>query len=227
MSSYDFYIRTKQDMINAINKYGFLPFFSNSVPGFSIEEHVSRDAWYTYGDDWKVWKWKGPVIKESRCAYGKFFENKAVFISSEWFPDFANYRRDGYDFDARFEDGLASYRDKELYELLDANAPVLSRSLKAEGGYRKGGKKGFDTIITRLQAQCYVIISDFVYARDKEGNEYGWGIAQYSTPEKFFGESFRIDAYQRTPEQSYSRILEHLCSLFPKADPNLIRRILK
>ena len=56
-------------------------------------------------------------IRETGCAYGKFFENKAVFISKEWFPDFANYRRNGYDFDARFDDGLAAYKDKELFEL--------------------------------------------------------------------------------------------------------------
>ena len=84
---------------------------------------------------------------------------KAVFISRKWFPDFANYRREGYDFDARYEDGLTSFRDKELYELVDANAPALSKKLKKLGGYRKGGKKGFDSIITRLQAQCYVVIS--------------------------------------------------------------------
>jgi hypothetical protein len=40
-----------------------------------------------------------------------------------------------------------------LYNLIDANAPVLSKRLKYLGNYRKGGNKGFDTIITRLQAQ--------------------------------------------------------------------------
>ena len=39
---------------------------------------------------------------------------------------------------------------------------------------------GFDTIITRLQKLCYVIISDFRYEVDKTGKEYGWGIAEYS-----------------------------------------------
>ena len=228
MSGYDFMIRTKQDMIDAVETFGFLPFFAGSIPGFSIEEHVSDDAWYSSSDgEWKVWEWKGPVIREARCAYGKFFENKAVFISSEWFPDFANYRRDGYDFDARYDDGLASYRDKELFELLDANAPVISKALKAKGNYRKGGRKGFDTMITRLQAECYVLISDFVYATDKTGKSYGWGIAEYSTPEKFFGEDFTSRVYQRSPEESYQRIRGHLHSLFPEIDDKTIRKILK
>ena len=228
MNRYNFTIRTKQDMIRAVEAFGFLPFFSGSIPGFSVEEHVVRDVWYSaLTDEWKVWEWKGPVIRESGCAYGKFFENKAVFISSEWFPDFANYRRDGYDFDARFDDGLAPFRDKELFELLDAEAPVLSKQLKLDGNYRKGGKKGFDTIITRLQAQGYVLISDFVYAKDKVGRPYGWGIAEYSTPERFFGPAFCDRVYQRTPEESYQRLFSHLRDLFPDVKEEILRKVLK
>lgn len=227
MNRYDFTIRSKQDMIDAVEAFGFLPFFAGSIPGFSIEEHAVPDVWYTAGDEWKVWDWKGPVIRESGCAYGKFFEGKAVFISREWFPDFANWRRDGYDFDARFDDGLASIRDKELFELLDAHAPVLSKRLKLEGNYRKGGKKGFDTSIARLQAQGYVLISDFVYAADKCGRPYGWGIAEYSTPERFFGEDFCSRVYQRSPEASYARLFEHLHTLFPDTEDAVLQKILK
>ena len=228
MDRFDFYIETKNDLIEAINKFGFVPFFTNSIPGFSIEEHVSQDAWYDSADgSWKVWDWKGPVIKETGCAYGKFFENKAVFISREWFPDFANYRRNGYDFDARYDDGLAVFRDKELFELFDASAPVLSKDLKEQGNYRKGGKKGFETIITRLQSQCYVVISDFVYQRDKHGKPYGWGIAEYSTPEKFMGDDFTSRVYERTPEESYQRIVLHLKELLPDADDAALRKIIR
>ena len=114
---FDFTIRTKQDLIDAVETYGFVPLFANSVPGFSIEEHVAEEVWFNH-DTEGVWEWKGPVIQATGCAYGKFFEHKAAFISKEWFPDFANYRRDGYDFDARYDDGLASYKDKELFDLL-------------------------------------------------------------------------------------------------------------
>ena len=228
MTCSGFTVRTKEDLLEAIERFGFLPFFSGSIPGFSLEEHAAADVWYSAADDtWKAWDWKGPVIRESRCAYGKFFENKAVFISREWFPDFANYRRDGYDFDARFDDGLASFRDRELCELVDANAPVLSRELKRIGNYRKGGKKGFETSITRLQAQGYVLINDFVYAADKLGQPYGWGVAEYSTPERFFGGDFCSRVYRRTPEESYERLFQHLQALFPDADDAVIRKVLK
>ncbi len=223
----DFIINSKNDLISAVSRLGFLPFFSNSIEGFSIEEHISPECWYNSSDGaWSAWEWKGPVIRETGCAYGKFFEKKACYISPEWFPDFANFRRDGYDFDARYDDGLANYRDKELYELLDQNAPVISKRLKQLGNYKKGGNKGFDTIITRLQSQCYAVISDFVYMKDRFGNPYGWGVAEYSTPERFMGEAFTQAVYNRTPEESFELILSHFKKLFPDEDENKLRKFI-
>ena len=225
MNINDLYISSFEDLKKAVQELGFLPYFTNSVSGFSIEEHVDPRVWF--GQEPGTWEWKGPVINDLNCAYGKFFERKAVYISKEWFPDFANYRRDGYDFDARYEDGLASFRDKTLYELVEKNAPVLSKRLKAAGNYRKGGNKGFDTIISRLQAQSYVVISDFVYMVDRNGNEYGWGVAEYSTPERFMGSDFTDHVYEREPEASYERIRQHLHEILPDADDQAIVKLLK
>ena len=223
-----FRIGSEKEMIEAVNKLGFVPFFENEINGFSLEEHIGRRCWYTDGDNgfWPAWEWKGPVIRGAGCAYGKFLWNKATYISAEWFPDFANYRRDGYDFDARYEDGLASRDDKFLYELLDENAPILTKPLKALGNYRKGGKKGFDGSITRLQRQCYVTVSDFRMAVDRFGNEYGWGIAEYSTPEKFLGQDFIEKVYKRSPEESYARLVAHFKKILPNADEGIIAKML-
>ena len=224
----NFVIRKKSDLIGAIEEYGFMPFFENSIEGFSIEEHVDPACWW-HSDtgEWRVWEWKGSVIRETGCAYGKFFEKKACYISKEWFPDLANYRRNGYDFDARYDDGLASLKDKQLYELTEANAPVLSKQLKQLGDYRKGGNKGCDTVINRLQAQCYVVISDFVYMKDKYGRPYGWGVAEYSTPEAFMGADFTEKVYDRTPEESYERILAHFGRLFPSTEVERLKKFIK
>ena len=224
----DFYIRTKQDLIDAIDTFGVVPFFRNSIPGFSIEEHVDPAAWYTGEDDaWPVWEWKGPVIRETGCAYGKFFERKAAFVRLDWFCELANLRRDGYDFDARYDDGLASRKDRDLYELIDANAPVLSRTVKALGNYKKGGRTGFDTSLARLQEQCYVLTGDFVYSLDRHGNRYGWGTAEYSTPEKLFGAAFTDRVYEHSPNESRGRLLAHLAVLLPRAGEAALLRILK
>ena len=220
-----FIIRSKEDLKSAVETLGFLPYFRNPIPGFSIEEHVDPRLWFS--DEPGTGEWKGPVIRETGCAYGKFFGGKAVYISKDCFPDFANYRRDGYDFDARYDDGLASYRDKELFELLEPNAPILSRKLKELGDYNKDGKKGFDTLVTRLQKQCYILISDFVYMKDRFGKEYGWGVAEYSTPEKFFGPEFRKHVYDKEPEESLQRVIRRLKDVLPEVSEQEIRRMLR
>ena len=221
---WDVIIRSKADLTQMVNEWGFLPFFETSVRGFSIEEHIAPELWF--GDEEGPWEWKGPVIRETGCAYGKFLEKKAAFISAEWFPDFANYRRDGYDFDARYEDGLARHQEKTLFELVEANAPVLSGELKRLGNYRKGGNRGFDTSIARLQSQCYVLISDFVYRKDKWGRPYGWGVAEYATPERFMGSAFTERVYVRTPEESYHRILTHMKKLLPGEEESMLKKLI-
>ena len=40
-------IRTWQELVDWIKEVGFLPFFANGIPGFSAEEHVSPDFWWT------------------------------------------------------------------------------------------------------------------------------------------------------------------------------------
>ena len=217
-------IRTQKDLEGAVSSFGILPLFKNAIPGFSVEEHADPSVWFS-GEE-GVWEWKGPVIRNLHCAYGKFLGNKAVFISKEWFPDFANWRRDGYDFDARFDDELASWQDKRLFELTDKMAPVLSGDLKKEGNYRKGGNGGFEGIMTRLQSQGYILITDFVYKEDRYGRKFGWGVAQYSTPEKFFGEEFTKNVYRREPMESYRRIYDHLTGMFPDCDPKTVERFL-
>ena len=231
--AYDFYIRRKQDLIDAVREFGIVPYFRTSIPGFSLEEHCHPAVLFSdTGDD--TWEWKGPVIRESGCAYGKFFEKKAAYVSRELFPDLANYRRDGYDFDARYDDGLARFQDKQLYDLIDANGPILSKELRTTGGFaysgrwqKTEGKKGFDSSITRLQEQCYVLISDFVYTLDKNGNRRGWGVAEYSTPEKHLGDGFAAAVYTREPKESYERLFEHLVRLFPDVPEAELKKFLK
>ena len=231
--SFDFYVRSRQDLVDAIETFGIIPYFTTSVPGFSLEEHCSPSVLW-YDDDNNTWEWKGPVIRESHCAYGKFFEKKAAYVSSDWFLDLANYRRDGYDFDARYDDGLARFSDKELFEMIDRKAPVLSKELRTDGGYaysgrwqKVEGKKGFDTSLARLQELCYVTTTDFVYATDRKGRKRGWGVAQYSTPEKWFGAPFTEKVYQRSPAESHDRLLEHLISLFPSVPEKKLSKFLK
>lgn len=219
-----FTVRSKKDLEKAVEKYGFLPYFRGFIEGFSLEEHIDPQYWFTEKEG--AWEWKGAVIRETGCAYGKFFNKKAVFISRELFPDFANYRRNGYDADALYDDGMMRRSDKILYDLADENAPVISKELKKLGGYCKGGNTGFDSAIVRLQEQCYVLTSDFVYLTDKNGAPYGWGVAEYSTPEKFMGNCFTENVYKNEPEKSYEIILSHLKKILPHAEAGQLKKLL-
>ena len=206
-------------------RLGFLPFFKNEIPGFSIAEHTPPRLWFSDTEE-GPWEWKGPVARTGECVYGKFFRGRAGFISREFFPVFANYRRGGYDFDALYDDGLASRADKQLYDTLARCGSLLSRELKTLSGYGKGGEKGFDARITRLQMSCYVVIADFAYMQDKFGKEYGWGVARYATPEALFGEDFMAEAYREDPAVSKAKVYAQLRSLCPEADDRQIRRLL-
>lgn len=118
-------LRSSDDLIAAVEQCGFLPFFRNEIHGFSIEELCPPELWFADDVD-GPWEWKGPAARSGKCLYGKLFNKKAGFVSREWIPDFANFRRDGYDFDARWDDGLASYKDKEIYEAIAGEGRMLS-----------------------------------------------------------------------------------------------------
>ena len=217
-------LRSAEDMISLAEEWGFLPLFSNRIDGFSVEEHTPGELWFTEQEG--PWEWKGPAAQSRRVVYGKLFGGRAGMVSLEWLPDLVNLRRDGYDFDSRYEEGLASHKDKEIVALLEANGALLSKRLKAMGNYRKGGNKGFETVITRLQMQTYVVTNNFVYMRDKNGVPYGWGVAEYDTPEHIFGYDAVTAAYCREPAESRERIFSHLRRLLPEADEKELMRII-
>ena len=207
-------IQKIEDMSANIQRAGMLPFFECGIPGHSIAEHTPRHLWFSDTQD-GPWEWKGPAARRRDCIYGKFYGGKAGYVSLDLAADFLNYRRDGYDFDARYEDGLAARKDKEVYDILAEHGSLLTGALKRLGNYRKDGNKGFETVITRLQMQGYVLIADFEYRTGKDGRRSGWGIARYSTPEAIFGEEFIAKAYERTPEESKQRLLSALKERLP------------
>lgn len=209
-----FSIHSLSDLSQMVREWGFLPLLKNKIPGFSVEEHTPPELWFADNTD-GPWEWKGPVIKETGCAYGKFFQGRAGFISAEWFPDFANYRRDGYDFDARYEDGLARRQDKMVYDILAGSPSLLSKEWRRLAGIPKRGE--FDSIVSRLQMQGYVTTIDFEYAKDRHGNSYGWGLARYAVPEEHFEDTFTGHVYDREPEESKKKIREYLRSMLPQA----------
>ncbi len=229
-------IRTWQELVNWINEVGFLPLFSNGVEGFSVEEHVSPDYWWTGVKQEDPWEWREIIAASRQVAYGKFFDQKAGFISLEWLPYFVNYRRDGYDFDSRWEDGLASRREKIIMDMLTGrdddgemtfpDDQILSTELKKKAGFGKGGEKNYPGIMTGLQMQTYLTVADFHRRVNKRGEEYGMAVSVLLPPEALWGYETVTAAYTESPAASYERIIGRIREQFPGAGDAAVLKLI-
>ena len=219
-------LHTVRDAINYINETGFLPLFKNDIPGFSLEERTVPDYWWCGDPDVDPWEWRELIARSTEVAYGKFFDKKAGFISKEWLPYFANHRRDGYDFDALWDDEKASRRQKKIMDVLELEQEIYSNELKARAGFGKGGEKGFDGTVTDLQMKTYLCVRDFRQRRNKKGELYGWPIAIYTKPETLWGYDHVTSAYKESSADSGARIAEHMKDIYPIATSAHMKKVL-
>ena len=144
-------IHTVEQLIEYINEIGFLPLFKNEIPGFSVEERTVPHYWWSGDQERDPWEWREIIARSGKVAYGKFFNKKAGFISLEWLPYFANLRRDGYDFDALWDDEKASIRQKKIMDLFEKNEELFSAEIKQMAGFGKNGEKNFEGTICKSQ----------------------------------------------------------------------------
>ena len=206
-------IHTCAELTAFVDEIGFLPLLRMGVAGWSAEELVDEDCQYTPlpdgGGEWPLWEWKGEIIRESGCAYGKFFKGKAGFVSREWWPDFCNWRRRKHPFPA------SGSIEEAILLTLKENGSLITRDLRALCGFTGPNMRGrFYAYLTKLQMGGYVVTEDFVYPRDKHGRSYGWGWSLLATPEELWGrESCRID---RSPEESFERMKAHFREILPR-----------
>ncbi len=240
-------IHSQQQLEKIIAEWGLLPFFRCGIDGFSIEEMTPEELWFN-DERPGPWEWKGPIIGNWQCAYGKFFAGKAGYISLEWMPDFINWRRGIYPIEKK------SSEARHVYEVLKEHESMLSHELKLASGYslrrtnrrpvrnisdlaerdsqrkndtdKETKPKGStcDALIAELEMATYVCIADFEYKMTKDGRRYGWGVARYCTPEAMYGEG--ITHTDSTPRESQERIAKHIKQLFPQATDKQISRLL-
>ena len=217
-------IYNQTQLADLIQQIGFLPLLNSGIRGFSAEEVVSDDCRYVRfsdGDwDWPLWKWKGPIVTEGGCVYGKFFAGKAGFISREWWPDFCNYRR------SQHPAPEAGSIEEAILLTLQEHGSFITRELRAACGFTGPKMRSrFDSYVTRLQAACRIVTEDFIYPRDKHGCEYGWGWSLLTTPEQLYGKD---SCYcPRTPDASFERLLDHFKHILPEASEREILRMLR
>lgn len=219
-------IHSWQELVGWIDEVGFLPLFRNGIDGFSAEERTCPTDWWSGDETRDPWEWRQLIARSGRVAYGKFFGKKAGFISKAWFPDFANWRRDGYDFDSRWDDGLATARQKKIMDQFTEADALLSYELKERAGFGKGGEKNFEGTVTDLQMSSYLIIRDFRQKLNKKGQPYGWPRAGYTTPEALWGTECIAAAYATDPVQSRAKVFCQIQNQFPAATEERLRAVL-
>jgi len=212
------------ELVEYIHQVGFLPLLDSGVQSYSAEAIMAEECRFTQFDDgsweWPLWQWKGSVVREGNCVYGKFFTGKAGFISQEWWPDFYNWRRSNNPVPTE-----GSIEDIILTTLRE-NGSMIARELRAACDFTGHNMRSkFDAYVRRLQMGTYMITEDFVYPVDKHGREYGFGWSLLTTPERLLGKE--LCQCNRTPQQSYQLMEEHLAQLLPDATEKQIRKLLR
>ncbi len=203
---------------------GLLPLLDSGIRGFSADEAVDPDCRYVLLDDggweWPLWKWKGPIVTEGGCVYGKFFNKKAGFVSRDWWPDLYNWRHHAHPAPS------AGSIEETILMTLREHGSLITRELRSACGFTGPKMRSrFDGYVTRLQMACRIVTEDFVYPRDKHNHEYGWGWALLNTPEQLLGkEACHCD---RTPEESLERMLTHLSHILPHATEKQLENLIK
>ena len=210
-------IRNWRELTRFIDEVGFLPLFKNEASGFSVEERTAERQWWTGDPEEDPWEWRQVIARGGQVAYGKFFGKKAGFISKAWFPHFANWRRDGYDFDSRWDEGLVSLRQKKIMDQFDEKSEIFSFELKRLAGFGKEGERNFEGTVTALQMGCYLTIRDFRQRLNKRGQPYGWPISVYTRPEALWGYEHVSSAYRLEPARSKELIFQQARKYFPWA----------
>ena len=214
-------IKSWEELEATVLRIGFLPYFKNKIPGFSVEEHVPEILLWDITEG--PWDWKGSVLRNLRVAYGKFFNRRAGYISLESLPDFLNIRRKAFP----LHKGTEEYA---VYSLLRKNESLLSSEWRKLASY--SGRKStrlsanpfenmpsvessipnpksdsrFESIVTRLQMAGYITIADFEYLYDRKGDRYGWGLARYTTPEALYGIKPASRPVNRSAELLFKRL---------------------
>ena len=144
--------------MECVRQVGFLPLLESGIPGYSAESLMAEECRFTQFEDgtweWPLWQWKGSVVREGGCVYGKFFAGKAGFISREWWPDFCNWRRSK---NPAPEEGTI---EEIILTTLREHGSMIARELRAACNFT--GKNGWSLLTTpeRLLGHEACLIQD-------------------------------------------------------------------
>ena len=196
-------VRDPESMLDLIRQYRIVPFFSNPIPGYSIEEHTPLDCWFTE-DNLGPWDWKIDCVQSGEIAYGKFlWGGKAAFATVDVYRELMNWRRS--------KAAYAPTADQQrILDFVDGQGSVSVSEVRKLLGIKKSAA---DALLGKLQMQTRILTGDItrVY-RGPELSYAGWQRSTFCTPESLFEElDFPFPGFKPrtlksalTPDESYA-----------------------
>lgn len=214
-------IHRAEDVAALTRELGFLPLLDCGIPGFSVAALTDPSIWEERGDG-NPWEWRYLLAEREDIAYGKLFKNKIGFVSRDWVPRFTNIRRNGYDFDAMYADGGATWEAAQLMALFSGGTALPSWDIKRLGPANAGEKH-----LTELQMRGYLVICGFEQKKNRSGAGYGWPCGVYCTPEAKFGADYVRSGCKESPAESMDKAILHLRKFLPHASGKRLIQLLK
>ena len=214
-------------MLEAIKTCGIIPFFENPVTGFSIEEMTPPGSWFT-DEDLGPWDWKVDVVQSGEIVYGKFLcGGKAAFATPEWYAHLRNWRLSQEKYKPTTE-------GRKVLKLIEKEGSCVSRQVRELLNVKKSKS---DSVLASLMNGTRLITGDIQRVYRGPDLEYkGWQTASYCTPESLFerptedfgpwhfgGSTLKCAC---SPEESFSKLKDHIRELFPEATEKQITKIL-
>lgn len=167
------------EMEKTIRRMGIIPFFTNPIPAYSIEEMTPKELWFNE-DSLGPWDWKIECIQSGDIVYGKYlWGGKSAFATVEWYAELMNWRR-----------SLPKYTpvgpQASVLAFVQSKGSATIRDIRTLLDVKKSVADG---IVTRLQQQTRLITGDIrrVY-RGPDLRYSGWQTATFCTPEALFGD---------------------------------------
>lgn len=204
-------------MYHAIKEKGIIPFFSNTIKGYSIEELTAPQFWFNSEEDENElgpWDWKIDCVQTGDIVYGKFLKGKAAFATPKWYRELMNYRR-----------SLPKYqpddKEKQVLDYLLKHGTITIKEIRKLLDVKKNVA---DALMGKLMMQCRVITGDIQRVYRGENLTYnGWQVSTFCTPEDYFEEAVSPDC---SPKESRERLLDHVAEITGETDAKKLERML-
>ena len=245
-------VNSPETMIAVIRRYGILPLFRSSIPGWSIEDLTAPGCWFDTEDVLGPWDWKVDAVQQGDIAYGRFIGGKAAFATLEWYRHLMNWRRSlpVYRMAVGGRYKAVTKTEKTNRDLGRVILAVINEEgeIKAEGIRRacpSVKKNVYDGVVRYLQMGTWVVVGDI--EREYRGPNLtysGWQRTSLTSPDQLFGSErqeknapawaklfesetdFEKESVNCSPEESRQRIISHILELAPEATTEKLIKII-